>query len=268
MSGYFAGIDIGSTMTKAVIMDGDDILSSIIGPTGAEHRRLAHRVMKRVLDRAGILLDDIACIVATGYGRISVPFADKQITEISCHARGVAHLFPEAGTVIDIGGQDSKVIKVAHGRVMDFAMNDKCAAGTGRFLEVIAEGLSLDIEEMGTMSLTSDNPARISNVCTIFAEQEVADRLSEGVPLNDLVAGIHESMATRIYRMAQKLRVEEDLVITGGGAKNAGLIKSLSDKFSLPVLLPPEPLLTGALGAALKGKGSGRERESFGKRPS
>lgn len=254
MSGYFAGIDIGSTMTKAVIMDGDDILSSIIGPTGAEHRRLAHRVMEKVLDRAGILLNDITCIVATGYGRISVPFADKQITEISCHARGVAHLFPEAGTVIDIGGQDSKVIKVAHGRVMDFVMNDKCAAGTGRFLEVIAEGLSLDIEEMGAMSLTSENPARISNVCTIFAEQEVADRLSEGVPLNDLVAGIHESMATRIYRMAQKLRVEEALVITGGGAKNAGLIKSLSDKFSLPVLLPPEPLLTGALGAALKGK--------------
>ena len=141
-------------MTKAVIMDGAEILSSFIGPTGAQHRKLANRVMKVALDQADLSLDDISFIVATGYGRISVPFADKQITEITCHARGVAHLFPTARTIIDIGGQDSKTINIADGLVTNFVMNDKCAAGTGRFLEVIAETLGLNIEQMGEMSLT------------------------------------------------------------------------------------------------------------------
>ena len=254
MTDYFAGIDIGSTMTKAVIMDDTEILSSFIGPTGAHHRKLANRVMKEALDHADLSLDDIAFIVATGYGRISVPFADKQITEITCHARGVAHLFPAARTIIDIGGQDSKAINITDGLVTNFVMNDKCAAGTGRFLEVIAEALGLDIEQMGEMSLTGQNPVQISNICTVFAEQEVVNSLSEGVPLNDLVAGIHESMAMSVYRLAKKLPIEKDLVITGGGAKNVGLTKILSDKFECPVLIPQEPLLTGAIGAALRGK--------------
>ena len=253
MSDYFAGIDIGSTMTKVVIMN-DGIISSIIGPTGPEQRRLANRVMENALNQAGLPFEAITYLVATGYGRINVPFADKQVTEISCHAKGVAHLFPRCKTIIDIGGQDSKGITIAHGRPTDFVMNDKCAAGTGRFLEVIAEALGITIEDLGGMALKSKQPAQISNICTVFAEQEVVARLAEGVPLNDLVAGILESLASRISRMVNRLKVANEVVITGGGAKNAGLVKALSDKLGYATLVPPEPLITGAVGAALLGK--------------
>jgi len=253
MSDYFAGIDIGSTMTKVVIMN-DGIISSIIGPTGPEQRRLANRVMENALNQAGLPFEAITYLVATGYGRINVPFADKQVTEISCHAKGVAHLFPRCKTVIDVGGQDSKGITIAHGRPTDFVMNDKCAAGTGRFLEVIAEALGITIEDCGGMALKSKQPAQISNICTVFAEQEVVARLAEGVPLNDLVAGILESLASRISRMVNRIKVANEVVITGGGAKNAGLVKALSDKLGYATLVPPEPLITGAVGAALLGK--------------
>ena len=253
MSDYFAGIDIGSTMTKVVIMN-DGIISSIIGPTGPEQRRLANKVMENALNQAGLPFEAITYLVATGYGRINVPFADKQVTEISCHAKGVAHLFPECKTIIDIGGQDSKGITIDHGRPTDFVMNDKCAAGTGRFLEVIAEALGITIQDLGGMALKSNQPAQISNICTVFAEQEVVARLAEGVPLNDLVAGILESLASRISRMVKRLKVANEVVITGGGAKNAGLVKALSDKLGYATLVPPEPLITGAVGAALLGK--------------
>ncbi len=254
MTNYYAGVDIGSTMTKAVIMNDSDIIASFISISGAQQRKLADRVMKQILEKAGISLKDIACIVATGYGRINVPFADKQKTEIACHARGVIHLFPTAKSIIDIGGQDSKAIKVEGGRVVDFVMNDKCAAGTGRFLDVIADTLGLGIEEMSQMAFESKNFVKISNICTVFAEQEVSDKLSQGVPLNELVAGIHESMAASVYRIAKRLVLKKDLVITGGGAKNKGLVKILSEKFGFPVLVPQNPLLTGAIGAALYGK--------------
>jgi len=253
MSNYFAGIDIGSTMTKVVIMN-DGIISSIIGPTGPEQRRLANKVMENALNQAGLPFEAITYLVATGYGRINVPFADKQVTEISCHAKGVAHLFPRCKTIIDIGGQDSKGITIDHGRPTDFVMNDKCAAGTGRFLEVIAEALGITIEDLGGMALKSKQPAQISNICTVFAEQEVVARLTEGVPLNDLAAGILESLASRISRMVNRLKVANEVVITGGGAKNAGLVKALSDKLGYATLVPPEPLITGAVGAALLGK--------------
>jgi predicted CoA-substrate-specific enzyme activase len=253
MSDYFAGIDIGSTMTKVVIMN-DGIISSIIGPTGPEQRRLANKVMENALNQAGLPFKAITYLVATGYGRINVLFADKQVTEISCHAKGVAHLFPKCRTIIDIGGQDSKGITIDHGRPTDFVMNDKCAAGTGRFLEVIAEALGITIQDLGGMGLKSKQPAQISNICTVFAEQEVVARLAEGVPLTDLVAGILESLASRISRMVNRLKVANEVVITGGGAKNAGLVKALSDKLGYATLVPPEPLITGAVGAALLGK--------------
>jgi len=253
MSDYFAGIDIGSTMTKVVIMN-DGIISSIVGPTGPEQRKLANRVMENALNQAGLPFEAITYLVATGYGRINVPFADKQVTEISCHAKGVAHLFPRCKTIIDIGGQDSKGITIDHGRPTDFVLNDKCAAGTGRFLEVIAEALGITIQDLGGMALKSNQPAQISNICTVFAEQEVVARLAEGVPLNDLVAGILESLASRISRMVNRLKVANEVVITGGGAKNAGLVKALSDKLGYATLVPPEPLITGAVGAALLGK--------------
>ena len=253
MTQYFAGVDIGSTMTKVVIMN-EAVVASVIGVSGPEHRRLANRVMAEALANAGLNFDDITYVVATGYGRINVPFADKQITEISCHAKGTSSLLPAARTVIDIGGQDCKGIKLKNGQVADFVMNDKCAAGTGRFIEIIAEGLGIKLEEMGELSLTANNEASISSICTVFAEQEVVSKLAEGVPVADLVAGIHKALATRIYRMVSRLKIEKEVAVTGGGAKNIGLVRALEAKLGYSVIIPPEPLLTGAIGAALLGK--------------
>lgn len=256
MNPYFAGIDIGSTMTKAVILQ-EEITVFVIGPTGPEQRRLAKRVMEEVLMKSGLSFDSIAYVISTGYGRLNVPFADKQVSEISCHARGVAALLPQARTIIDIGGQDCKAVRIdSSGRPLDFVMNDKCAAGSGRFIEAIADTLGLRLEEMGDISLRSRSPARISNICTIWAQQEVASRLAEGASLPDLVAGVHKSLAERIVRMVNRIKVEKQVVLTGGGAKNGGLVRAISDELGSTLLLPPEPLITGALGAALLAKDS------------
>ena len=262
-SQYFAGVDIGSTMTKVVIMDQARV-TPVIGPTGPEHRKLANRVMEEALAKAKLSFDEITCVVATGYGRVSVPFADKQITEISCHARGVAYLLPDVRTVVDIGGQDSKGIKLEAGRAVDFVMNDKCAAGTGRFLEVTAEELGVSLEDMGRLALEAKNRVEISNICTVFAAQEVVAKLSAGAALADIIAGLHEAIATRIYGMVRRLKIEREVALTGGGAKNIGLVKALEAKLGFPVLLPPEPLLTGAIGAALLGKDIVKEAEAKG----
>jgi len=251
---YFAGIDVGSTMTKAVILN-KGIIASIIGPTGPEQRRLANRVMEEVLNKAAISFQAITYIVSTGYGRINVPFADKQFTEITCHAKGIISLFPKARTIIDIGGQDIKAIKIdATGKTIDFVMNDKCAAGSGRFIEVIADTLGVPLDQVGALSLQSKNPAKISNICTIWAQQEVAASLAQGIPISDLLAGVHHSLADRICRMVNRLRVEEAVIVTGGGAKNRGLLKALSEQLGHEILVPEEPLITGAIGAALLGK--------------
>jgi predicted CoA-substrate-specific enzyme activase len=253
MKQHFAGIDIGSTMTKAVILS-DRMEASLIGPTGPEHRKLAHKVMEEALLSAHLAFGDLAYVVATGYGRISVPFADRQVTEITCHAKGLYSLLPTAKTVVDIGGQDSKGIKIENGKVKSFVMNDKCAAGTGRFLEVIADALGVPLERLGEVALSSTMPAIISNTCTVFAEAEVISQLASGESVSNLIAGVHEAIATRIFAMVSKLRVERDVAITGGGAKNIGLVKALEARFGCPVLVPEEPLLTGALGAALVGR--------------
>jgi predicted CoA-substrate-specific enzyme activase len=251
---YFAGIDVGSTMTKAVILN-HGIIASIIGPTGPEQRRLANQVMEAALKKAALPFRAIRYIVATGYGRINVPFADKQFTEVTCHAKAILHLFPKARTVIDVGGQDVKAIKIgAHGKPVDFAMNDKCAAGSGRFIEVIADTLGVSLDEVGDLSLQSKNPAKISNICTIWAQQEVAASLAQGVRVSDLLAGVHRSLADRILRMVNRLRVEEAVILTGGGAKNKGLLRALSEQLGREILVPEEPLITGALGAALLGQ--------------
>jgi len=254
VTAYFAGIDVGSTMTKAVILN-QGIVASIVGPTGAEQRRLANRVMEGALNRAGLSIRAMTYIVSTGYGRINVPFADRQFSEITCHAKGIASLFPKAKTIIDIGGQDVKAMKIdAMGKTTDFVMNDKCAAGSGRFIEVIADTLGVPLDKVGDLSLQSTNPARISNICTLWAQQEVAASLAQGVPLSDLLAGVHQSLAERIGVLVSRLRVEEAVIVTGGGAKNQGLLKALSDQLGHEVHVPKEPLITGALGAALLGK--------------
>jgi predicted CoA-substrate-specific enzyme activase len=254
LKAYFAGIDVGSTMTKVVILN-EGVVASIIGPTGPEQRRLANRVMEEALNKSALSFQTITYIVSTGYGRINVPFADKQFTEITCHAKGINRLFPKAKTIIDVGGQDVKGIKIdAAGKIVDFVMNDKCAAGSGRFIEVIADTLGVPLEKVGDLSLQSKSPAKISNICTIWAQQEVTASLAQGIPIFDLLAGVHQSLADRISRMVNRLRVEDAVIVTGGGGKNKGLLKALSDQLGHEILVPEEPLITGALGAALMGK--------------
>jgi predicted CoA-substrate-specific enzyme activase len=252
---YFAGIDIGSTMTKVVLIDTTEkVLSAIKGPTGPEHRQLANVVMKMALEQASLQLNDIAYIVATGYGRVNVPFADDQITELSCHARGVYSLFPNVRTAIDIGGQDAKCMKIQNGKLVDFVMNDKCAAGTGRFIEVIAATLGIKLEDLGTLSLKSTKKVAISNICTIFAQQEIVTALSEGEKAEDIIAGMHDALASRVATLARRLKIQPDVVLTGGVAKNIGMVKAMKESLGCELLVPEEPLLTGALGAAILGK--------------
>jgi len=249
---YFAGVDIGSTMTKVVVTDkAGDLLSVIKGTTGAEYRQLANEVMRQALKQAALRIDDISYIVATGYGRLNVPFADRQITELSCHARGVSSLFPGVKTAIDIGGQDAKCMKIDNGRLVSFVMNDKCAAGTGRFLEVIAATLGIKLEDMGGISLKAAQKIQISNLCTIFAQQEVVALLSRGEKLENIIAGLHDALASRVAALARRLGIEPDLVLTGGVAKNIGMVKAMKESLSCEILVPEEPLITGALGAAI-----------------
>ncbi|MBN1857222.1 MAG: 2-hydroxyglutaryl-CoA dehydratase [Dehalococcoidia bacterium] len=252
---YFAGVDIGSTMTKVVIVDEvGKVCSRVVGPTGAEHRRLANRVMEEALEEAGVPFDKIEYVVATGYGRFNVPFADREITELTCHARGIASLFPGVRTAIDIGGQDAKGLKISNGKLVDFVMNDKCAAGTGRFLEVMAETFGVRFEDLGEMSLRSSRVVGISSTCTVFAQQEVVARLSEGTSVEDILAGVNDSIAERTINMVRRLEVEPDVVFTGGVALNAGVVKAIEKKLGYKVFVPEQPLLTGALGAALLGR--------------
>ncbi len=250
--GYFAGIDLGSTMTKAAIIDPNgNVCSSVINHTGAAHRQMAHKVMEEALQRSGLAFSDIICVVATGYGRMTVPFADRQITELTCHTRGVYSLFPHVRLAIDIGGQDSKVMKIKDGKLINFAMNDKCAAGTGRYLEMIAGTLGLNIEDLGDISLKSTRNVRISSTCTVFAQQEVILHLSEGAALEDILAGIHDSIANRTARMAGRLAIEPEVVFTGGVARNTGVVRALEKYLGCCISVPQEPLLSGAIGAAL-----------------
>jgi len=249
---YYAGLDIGSTMTKVVVVDDQGgVINYILGPTGPEHRPLANMVMQRVLEECGLTIDDVGYIVATGYGRVSVPFADSQTTEITCHARGVNKIFPEAGTVIDIGGQDCKAIQIKEGRVKNFVMNDRCAAGTGRFLEIIAESLGLELGELGQLASQAEEKIKISNICTVFAVQEIMAYLAQGIAREAIIAGLLEGIAIRVFNMASKIGLLREVVVTGGGAKNEGLIRELRRQIGMEVYVPEEPLITGALGAAL-----------------
>jgi predicted CoA-substrate-specific enzyme activase len=252
---HFAGVDIGSTMTKVVLTDAhSNLLAVVKGPTGPEHRRLANEVMRQTLDRAGLSIGDISFIVATGYGRLNVPFADRQITELSCHARGVSSLFPSVRTAIDIGGQDAKCMRIANDRLVDFVMNDRCAAGTGRFLEVTAATLGIKLEDMGAMSLRATRRIGISSMCTIFAQQEVVTLLSQGEESENILASLHDALASRVAALARRLGVEPDVVLTGGVAKNVGMVKAMRESLGVEVLVPDEPLITGALGAAILAK--------------
>jgi predicted CoA-substrate-specific enzyme activase len=250
---HFAGIDIGAITAKAAILSAEgELVASVVTPAGYNRVSAAEQVLALALARAGLAREALARLVATGYGRVQVPAADRTVTEITCHARGAHWLCAGVGTVIDIGGQDSKGISVgAKGRVLDFVMNDKCAAGTGRFLEVMAHALEVDLDRFGELSQQARRRATISSTCTVFAESEVVTHIAAGVPREEIIAGIHASIAARMASMVGRIAVRDAVVLTGGVAQNRGVVQALEDKLGRTVVVPELAQLAGALGAAL-----------------
>lgn len=250
---YYAGIDIGSTSTNVVIVDAEkNMVASVIIPTGAKSGDTAAKAMDEALRQADITPGDVARTVATGYGRGAVPFGAENITEITCHARGAAYLFPQARTVVDIGGQDSKIIRLTEaGGVVDFSMNDKCAAGTGRFLELMADTLDTDLDRMSELGTQWTEDIGISSMCAVFAESEVISLIAQNKELRDIVRGVNLSIAGRVAGMASRQRAQGPFVMTGGVAQNKGVVMALEEKMDAPLHLPEQPQLCGALGAAL-----------------
>jgi predicted CoA-substrate-specific enzyme activase len=247
-----AGIDIGSRAAKAVVMKDDEIISSFIGDTGPESVKTANMTISAVLKDTGLSVNDIDYIVATGYGRVLVPFARENISEISCHARGINWYYPSVTTILDMGGQDCKAIRCdSQGNVTNFVMNDKCAGGTGRFLEMIAEVLSVKLTEIGDMALRSQNTIPFNTICAVFAKSEAISYLRHGVVHSDILSGLNEAIAIRCHNLLKKVSIEKDFTITGGIAKNKGMVTKIADKVGIEPLLAEDPQIIGALGAAL-----------------
>lgn len=252
---FFAGIDAGSRAAKVVIIEDDSggqprVIARCSLQQGLNPGRTSDDLYRRLLDQSGINPGRVAMVVATGYGRASVAAANVTITEISCHAAGVRRLTPSARTVIEIGGQDSKLLHLAaDGSVRDFVMNDRCAAGTGRFLEMVADRLSCDLGRLGELSTAAKEPAAISSMCAVFAETEVIGLLASGRPAGEIIAGVQAAVASRTAGMAAG--AVQPIVFTGGVAMIAGMQRALADALGMDVIVPPEPQFTGALGAAL-----------------
>ncbi|GAB4325023.1 MAG: acyl-CoA dehydratase activase [Promethearchaeota archaeon] len=253
---YAIGLDIGSLSTKILLLERKngskpEIVDYVVRRSTYDFKRVAREILEELLANNQLQRADVSTIMGTGYGRHSVEFISKRVTEISAHGRGVAYFFPDAKTVIDIGGQDSKVIKLNGGKVMDFQMNDKCAAGTGRFCEVMARALEVPLERLGPLSLESKSPEQISSTCTVFAESEVISLFAKGADKRDIAAGIHVAIAKRVGGMAKRLGVVPRVVFCGGVAKNLGVKKALERELGVEISSPENPQITGALGAAL-----------------
>jgi (R)-2-hydroxyacyl-CoA dehydratese activating ATPase len=247
-----AGIDAGSRAIKAALMDGGgEILAKGVADQGVAQEALALGLIESLLAERDLTRDDLTQVVATGYGRNIVAFADRTVTEITCHAHGVRHVAPDARTIIEIGGQDSKVIKLdGQGAVQDFMMNDRCAAGTGRFLEVVADRLQVGLEALGELAGRSTSPAAISSMCVVFAETEIIGLLAAGAEPEDIVAGVQNAIAKRLSAMAGR-SVDEPVVFTGGVALVSGMTEAVASVLNRPVRIVPDPQFTGAIGAAL-----------------
>lgn len=248
----FAGIDIGSITAKSALIKNKQVIDTHVIPTGYNPAAASESVFKYVLNKAGLKPSDITRIVATGYGRNNVAFADKAMTEIICHGIGAHFLNPDIRGIIDVGGQDSKAILLdAAGQVTNFAMNDKCAAGTGRFLEVMARALEVDLDLLGAIGLDAKTPAKISSICTVFAESEVISMIAKQKKRADIIAGIHESAAARIAVLAKKIRIKPPVMMTGGVAKNKGMAAALETRLKTTVICQEHAQENGAIGAAV-----------------
>ncbi len=247
-----AGIDIGSITAKAAILENGRILGTRVGFTGYNAGAAGRKIFDELLADLGMEASSVERIISTGYGRNSVTFAHKSMTEIICHGAGAFFLNPAVRTIIDVGGQDSKALVLDdHGKVTDFVMNDKCAAGTGRFLEVMARALEVNLDDFGGISLRSEKPAKISSICTVFAESEVISLIAKDETRENIIAGIHESVASRVYAMAQRLSIRQPIMMTGGVAKNIGLVKVLEKRFGTAIETNELAQVNGAIGAAV-----------------
>ena len=260
---YYLGIDIGSLSCDAVLIDHENkIMASSVVPTGAQNRIAIERATQEVFKTAHITPKDVKATVSTGYGRDRVEERLAAVTEITCHARGIRHLLPKTNVLIDIGGQDSKTIRIDdNSLVVDFAMNDKCAAGTGRFLEAMARALQVDIEELAKLDHGASGHVTLSSMCTVFAESEVVSLIADGISPHEIVHGLNRAIATRslglVHRVAPSIN-GLSVAMSGGVAHNSGVIRALSEGLNCEILVPPRPDTVGALGAAL----IARERDS------
>ncbi|HSE91813.1 MAG TPA: acyl-CoA dehydratase activase [Methylomirabilota bacterium] len=250
---FGAGVDVGSTQTKAVIVDvSRTIVARSLIATGANVSRAGETAFARACEAAGLSREAVSYVVGTGYGRYKVTFGDAQITEITCHARGAHSLFPATRTVIDMGGQDTKAIKVGpDGSVVDFAMNDKCAAGTGRFLSAAADVTGLGLDEIGPRALQAKTPVRLTSVCTVFVESDIMSYLAQRKTVEDILGGVHKAIATRTMALVRRVGVEDEVTFTGGVSRNTGMVRALEAVLGRPVNVSEEGHFMGALGAAL-----------------
>lgn len=250
---FAAGVDVGSTQTKAVIIDERRrIVGRALTDTGANVMRAAEHAFQTALGDGDLREEEVEYVVGTGYGRYKVTFGNTQVTEISCHGRGAAQMFPATRTVLDMGGQDTKAIRVSPtGEIVDFCMNDKCAAGTGRFLGAASSALDIPLPELGPTALRGERPVKISTTCTVFAESEVLSWLGKGKRIEDILLGVHESIATRSVGLLRRVGIEEEITFTGGVARNTAMIDTLNRRLGTRVNVSEESHFMGALGAAL-----------------
>jgi (R)-2-hydroxyacyl-CoA dehydratese activating ATPase len=248
-----AGVDVGSTATKAILLDGNrEILARALVDTGANVVRAAERAFRAALAEARREDWDVGCTIGTGYGRYKVSFGNAQITEISCHSKGAAFLFPQTRTILDIGGQDTKAIRVGEGgEVLDFCMNDKCAAGTGRFLAAAADVMELPLDDLGPVSLRAAKGLKITNVCTVFVESEIMSQLARGSRVEDILAGVHASIAGRSIGLLRRVGLNDEITFTGGVSRNTGMVAALENRLGRRINVSPDSQFIGAIGAAL-----------------
>jgi (R)-2-hydroxyacyl-CoA dehydratese activating ATPase len=249
---YTLGIDVGSSFAKAVVLGDGTLQAYAVLPSGGSFAETARRVSREALDKAALSDADISGTIATGYGAGTVDFADRSIADITCHAAGISHLFPSARTIMDIGSQFCRAIKLdSDGRVSNFVHNEKCAGGSGKFLQVIARILHMKVEDIGSLSLESAHPVEFTTGCAVFAESEAVSRIAEGASPADILAGVHKAMSAKIANLTVRLGLVEDCIVTGGGAKDIGLVQALESELGTKVLVPEEPWISAALGAAL-----------------
>jgi (R)-2-hydroxyacyl-CoA dehydratese activating ATPase len=250
---FAAGIDVGSTQTKAVLVDTSrSLVARTLILTGANVKLAGQRALDAIVQEAGIRREEVGFVVGTGYGRYKIEAGNAQVTEISCHARGAQFIFPGTRTVVDMGGQDTKAIKVGpEGNVLDFCMNDKCAAGTGRFLAGAADCLGLPLDDIGEISLKGTKPIRLTSVCTVFVESDIMSYMAQRKKVEDILAGVHQAIAGRTIGLLRRVGAESEVTFTGGVALNVGMVRALEEKLQMPLNVGPESHFMGALGAAL-----------------